>query len=58
MLGRPPLHDGKTKNISLEWEEMVEEYYNEMDWDKTTSKPNKDKLEELDLGWTIGDIWE
>jgi aldehyde:ferredoxin oxidoreductase len=58
MLGRPPLHDGKTKDISLEWEEMVEEYYNEMDWDKTTSKPNKDKLEELDLGWTIGDIWE
>ena len=58
MLGRPPLTDGKTKGITLDWEEMVEEYYSEMDWDIKTSKPNKRKLIELDLEWLIKDIWD
>jgi aldehyde:ferredoxin oxidoreductase len=58
MLGRPPLTDGKTKGITLDWEEMIEEYYSEMDWDIQTSKPNKRKLIELDLEWLIKDIWD
>ena len=57
MLGRPPLHDGKTKGISLDWEKMVEEFYMEMNWDLKTSRPSKQKLEELSLGWVISDIW-
>ncbi len=57
MLGRPPLHDGKTKGISLKWEDMVDEYCDEMGWDKSTSKPGKEKLEELGLDWVIEDVW-
>ncbi len=57
MLGRPPLHDGKTKGISLKWEDMVDEYCDEMGWDKSTNKPGKEKLEELGLDWVIEDIW-
>jgi aldehyde:ferredoxin oxidoreductase len=57
MLGRPPLPGGKTQGISLDWEHMVSEYYEEMDWDIKTSKPSVKKLEELDLGWLVKDIW-
>ncbi len=49
MLGRPPLPDGKTKDISLDWEAMVEEFYKEMDWDPLTSRPSRSKLKELEL---------
>ena len=52
MLGRPPLPDGKTKGISLDWENMTEEFYREMDWDLKTSKPSNRKLKQLDLDWT------
>jgi aldehyde:ferredoxin oxidoreductase len=57
MLGRPPLGSGKTKDISLDWEKMVEEYLEEMNWDKTTCRPAKEKLEELDLEWISKDLW-
>jgi len=57
MLGRPPLPEGKTQGISLDWEQMVKEYYEEMDWDIKTSRPSVKKLEELDLGQLVNDIW-
>ena len=56
MLGRPPLQDGKTKGITINWDEMVREYYDEMDWDRSTSRPSVAKLEELDLEWVLKDI--
>ena len=49
MLGRPPLPDGKTRGISLDWENMVEEFYKEMDWDMKTSRPSSKKLKQLGL---------
>ena len=58
MLGRPPLADGKTKGVSLDWEAMVKEYYSEMDWDLKTSRPSKDKLKELGIEWVIKDMWD
>ena len=53
MIGRPPLNDGKTKDIVLDWDTMLKEFYKEMDWDLKTSKPSKKKLRELGLGWAI-----
>ncbi len=58
MLGRPPLASGKTKDISLDWDEMVNEYLNEMSWDTRTCRPSREKLIELDLEWVIKDIWD
>lgn len=58
MLGHPPLDSGKTEGISLEWEEMVSEYLDEMGWDKNSCKPTKEKLLELDLEWVIKDLWK
>jgi aldehyde:ferredoxin oxidoreductase len=58
MLGRPPLEGGKTEGVSLDWEAMVGEYLDEMSWDRTSCKPSKQKLSELDLEWLIKDIWE
>ena len=57
MLGRPPLAGGKTKDISLDWDEMVNEYLDEMNWDTKSCRPGREKLEELDLEWTIKDVW-
>jgi len=57
ILGIPSLKEGKTKGITLDWKNMVEEYYKEMDWDLKTSRPGKKKLKELDLDWLIKDIW-
>ncbi len=51
MLGRPPLSEGKTKGISIPWEDMLEEFYREMDWDLKTSRPSIKKLKQLDLEW-------
>jgi aldehyde:ferredoxin oxidoreductase len=57
MLGRPPLADGKTKNISLDWDEMVNEYLNEMSWNTKSCRPSKEKFMELGLEWVIKDFW-
>jgi aldehyde:ferredoxin oxidoreductase len=57
MIGRPPLSQGKTKDISLDWEKMTEEYFDEMGWETDSCKPKKEKLKELGLDWVIKDIW-
>jgi len=57
MLGIPPLKEGKTKGITLDFSLMTKEFYGEMDWDLKTSRPSKSKLKELGLDWLIKDIW-
>jgi aldehyde:ferredoxin oxidoreductase len=57
LLGKPPLYDGVTKGIVLDWDTMLKEYYNELDWDLKTSKPSKEKLKELDLEWVLKDLY-
>ena len=39
------------------WEEMKDEYYQLMGWDKLTGKPLPETLEKLGLGDVISDIW-
>jgi len=56
MLGMPPLKEGKTKDITLDFDLMTKEFYEEMDWDLKTSRPSKSKLKKLGLDWLIKDI--
>ncbi len=56
ILGIPPLKKGKTKDITLDWDKMVAEYYEEMKWDPVTSRPSNEKLKELKLGWLAEEI--
>jgi len=56
IIGKPPLSDGKTKGVVLDYNNMVTEFYNEMDWDLKTSKPSKAKLRELGLDWLVKDL--
>lgn len=55
ILGRPPLHDGLTKDIVIDWDTMLKEFYDELDWDLEKSIPSKKKMKELDLDWVIKD---
>jgi aldehyde:ferredoxin oxidoreductase len=57
ILGKPPLKSGLTKGIVLDYDTMVKEFYNEMEWDAKDSRPSKNKLNELGLEWLIKDIW-
>ena len=47
----------KGKNIMANWEEMKDEYYKLMGWDKKTGKPLPETLEKLGLEFIIDDIW-
>ncbi len=50
------LPDGPAKGRSVdakEWPVMVEHFYEIMGWDKETGNPQKGKLRELGLDWTI-----
>ncbi len=47
--GRPPLTYGPNKNITLDQETMVREFYDYYDWDYETGRPSKRRLERLGL---------
>jgi len=47
----------KGKNIMAHWEEMKNEYYKMMGWDRVTGKPLPETLERLGLRSVISDIW-
>ncbi len=47
--GRPPLTYGPNKNITLDQETMVREFYAYYDWDYETGRPSKTRLERLGL---------
>ena len=47
----------KGKNIMPHWEEMKNEYYKMMGWDRGTGKPLPETLERLGLRSVISDIW-
>ena len=51
--------DGPAKgmNIAPVWEEMVNEYYRLMGWDRKSGKPKPDTLEKFGLESVIADIW-
>ncbi len=55
-LGRPPLKDGPTKNITLDIDTMTEEFCREMDLDLETCRPSRKKLGDLGLDWLVEDL--
>ncbi len=55
-IGKPPLKNGPTKNISIDLKKIRGEYFQEMDYDINTSRPSNKKLKELGLGWLIEDF--
>jgi len=51
--------DGPHKGVSIKlvWDEMVNQYYELMGWDKKTGKPLPDTLKSVGLAHVVRDIW-
>jgi aldehyde:ferredoxin oxidoreductase len=49
--------DGRTSGFAPDFIPMLEQYYAVRVWDRVTGFPVREKLESLQLEWTIGDIW-
>lgn len=47
--GIPPHQDGPLKNITIDVESLVDEYYKAMEWDRETGMPSRKKIQELGL---------
>jgi len=56
-IGKPPLRNGPTKDITVDLDLLTKEYCEEMGWDYNTGKPTMKKLKELDLEWVIKDLY-
>jgi aldehyde:ferredoxin oxidoreductase len=52
-----PLSEGGTQGHVPDLELMLREYYEARNWDLETGKPSRKKLEELELGWVVEDLW-
>ena len=57
VLGLPPLENGPTKNVTVDVDTLVNDYFQNMDWDMNTGKPSKEKLKELGLDMVIKDLY-
>jgi len=47
----------KGQNIALHWDDMLENYYSMMGWDRASGRPLPETLEKLGLGHIIPDLW-
>jgi aldehyde:ferredoxin oxidoreductase len=56
-IGKPPLEEGPTANVTVDVDTMANEYFKAMDWDSETGKPSKKKLLELGLDDVARDLW-
>jgi aldehyde:ferredoxin oxidoreductase len=52
-----PLPDGGSAGFTLDFEPMLRAYYQVRGWDWETGKPSKEKLIQLDLEFTVDDLW-
>ncbi len=52
--------DGPAKGKSIQpyWNEMLDNYYNQMGWDKKTGKPKPETLKSLGLDYIVKDLWK
>jgi aldehyde:ferredoxin oxidoreductase len=57
VLGRPPQKEGPVAGVTVDEDTMVKELLAVMDWDITTAKPSKKKLQELGLEDVAKDLW-
>jgi len=56
VIGDPPLREGNVRGITVDLETLVRDYLDTMGWDRTTTMPNRDRLEELGLGYVAKDL--
>ncbi len=56
ILGVPPLPSGPTAGVTIDMETVKTSYYEELDWDISTAKPSKDKLDSLKLADLVNDL--
>ena len=56
MIGDPPLKEGNVRDITVDVEAMLGEYLEAMDWDRTTTRPSRARLEQLGLGYVARDL--
>jgi len=56
MIGDPPLKEGNVRDVTVDLETMTGEYLDAMGWDRTTTMPSREKLEELGLGYVAKDL--
>jgi aldehyde:ferredoxin oxidoreductase len=57
VLGYPPLNEGPTAGVTVDSEELKEEFFKAMDWNIETGKPSLGKLKELGLDDVAQDLW-
>lgn len=57
LVGKPPLKAGPLAGKVVDEQTLYSEYLTEMDWDPDTAKPNKKKLEELDMFDVAKVLW-
>ena len=57
MMGIPPKDKGPRAGITLNTEDHIKEYYQAMDWDVRTGKPDKKRLIELGLDDVAEALW-
>ena len=56
LIGSPPLETGPTAGVSVDVDTQVREYLEAMGWDTETGIPTKETLEELGLGFVVGEL--
>jgi aldehyde:ferredoxin oxidoreductase len=52
--------DGPATGVSIKphWDNMIDNYYSLMGWDKKTGKPNPETLKSLGLDYIVKDLYE
>ena len=57
IIGHPPMIKGPQQWVEIDLNTMVREYLQAMDWDQTTARPSKKRLEELGLTDVAKILW-
>jgi aldehyde:ferredoxin oxidoreductase len=58
VLGKPPLKKGPNANVTIDIETLSNEFFEEMQWDPTSGRPNRDRLVQLGLDYVAEKIYE
>lgn len=56
IMGNPPQKEGPLAGVTVDEEALDKDYLSAMDWDLKTTKPSREKLQDLDLEDVAGEI--